>query len=72
VHTFGADATQLAMLYMRRHRLFKMHKSMFGQDLEADDYYAFFVIDEEVSRWQADKQRELERETDRIRSQSPH
>lgn len=69
VEVFGTDAAQLATMYLRRHRLFKMQRSLL--DLGADDFYVFLIIEEEMSRWQAQRQADLQDQNKRLQNEHP-
>lgn len=64
IEAFGYEKVAGTSYFMRRHRLFELDKSLI--ELDSNDVVMFLLIDEEVAKLQATKQKELQRKTDSI------
>lgn len=66
IEEFGPDRVAATSFFMRRHRLFEMDNSLL--DLDSNDICMFLLIDEEVAKLQAMKQKDIQRDTEKYQS----
>lgn len=64
IDAFDAERVAATSYFMRRHRLFEMDKRLIK--LDSNDVAMFLLIDEEIAKMQASKQREMQRKSENM------